>query len=260
MDSKRVELDRPAEGVLRFTLDSPPVNALGRGLVEEFTVLLASVGEDPALRAVLVSARGKAFCAGADLKERQAMSEAEAALAVQGIRTLTATLAAVPVPTLAVIQGAALGGGFELALACDLRLAVRGAVVGLPECGLAIIPGAGGTQRLSRLVGPARAKRWIFTGRTAPAEQAALEGLIDEVAEPGGLESAALDLAREVGRCGPLALRAAKRAIDRGLAAGSLASGLDEEWAAYQTVLETRDRREALVAFAEKRPPHFEGR
>lgn len=256
----RIHIDKPEEGILRFTLDNPPVNALGREVVAEFTRRLGEAGQDPTLRVVLIAARGENFCAGADLKERRAMEEEEAAWAVQGIRTLTETLAAVPVPTIAVIQGAALGGGFELALACDMRVASRKARVGFPECSLAIIPGAGGTQRLARLVGPALAKKWIFLARVGFIEEALVDGLVDEVVEEERLEWTALELAREIGHCGPVALRAAKWAIDRGLDAGSMAEGLKQEWEAYQMVLCTKDRREALDAFAEKRKPRFEGK
>jgi enoyl-CoA hydratase/carnithine racemase len=209
---------------------------------------------------VILTAEGKAFCAGADLKERKGMSDDEVASTVRGLGALATRLAELPMPTLAGLGGAALGGGLELALACDMRIAARGIKLGLPETSLAIVPGAGGTQRLARVVGPARAKRWILTARVAPSEIAHEEGLIDALVEPEQLESALLERAAEIARCGPVALRAAKQAIDRGFGAATMREALDEEWAAYQRVLPTRDRREALEAFAEKRPPRFEGR
>ncbi|MBP7147800.1 MAG: enoyl-CoA hydratase/isomerase family protein [Acidobacteria bacterium] len=255
-----IAVEHPAERVARIVLDNPPVNALGRALVGELGEAVRTVGADRDVSCVLLAARGRAFCAGADLKERERLSDGEAQAAVRAIGEAASALAAVPVPVIAVIQGAALGGGFELALACDMRLAAAGAKVGLPECSLAIIPGAGGTQRLARLVGPARAKLWIFSARVAPAEQAREAGLVDEVVEPDRLEARSLELAGEIARCGPLALRAAKRAIDAGLEAPRLAEALEVERAAYATIVPTEDRREALRAFREKRPPRFGGR
>ncbi len=257
---QRLSIDEPLPGALRITLDSPPVNALSRDLVREIRDAAAAVALRTDLRVALLAARGKAFCAGADLKERRGMTDDEALAAVRGIGGAADALAAIPVPTIAVVQGAALGGGFEVALGCDLRIAAAGAKVGLPECSLAIIPGAGGTQRLARLVGPARAKLWILSARVAPAELALVDGLVDEVVPAEALEARALERAAEIARCAPLALRAAKRAIDEGLAAGSLAAGLDVEGRCYATIVPTEDRREALAAFAEKRSPDYRGR
>lgn len=255
-----VHLDRPAEGIARLTLDRPPVNALSREMVEQIRRAAGDLGDDPVLTVVLIAARGKAFCAGADLKERRGMSEEDVLETVAGIGMMTRAVASIPVPTIALISGAALGGGLELALACDLRVASASAKLGLPECSLAIIPGAGGTQRLARIAGPVVAKRWIFTGCVRPAEEALRAGLVDEVVEPGVLESAGLALAGEISRCGPVALRAAKQAIDQGLAAGALSAGLAVEAAQYRRVIPTKDRLEALQAFADKRPPRFVGR
>ena len=255
-----VAIDEPLPGVARITLDAPPVNALSRALVRAIREAAAAVAGRPELRAVLVAARGKAFCAGADLKERRGLSDVEALEAVRGIGAAAQALADIPVPTIAVLQGVALGGGFELALGCDLRLAAEGAKLGLPECSLAIIPGAGGTQRLARLVGPARAKHWILAARVEPAEVALQAGLVDEVLPAERLEARALELATAIARCAPIALRAAKRAIDEGLDAASLAAGLDVESRCYATIVPTEDRREALQAFVEKRPPRYCGR
>ncbi len=255
-----VRVERPAERIAEIVLDRPPVNALSREMVRQVRETAEGIGEDPSLACVLVGSRGKAFCAGADLKERKGMGDDEVAATVRGIGEMCSAVAGIPVPTIAVIGGAALGGGLELALACDLRVAAEEAKVGLPECSLGIIPGAGGTQRLARIAGPAVAKRWIFSARVAPAEEAARDGIVD-VAVPGEvLRVAALTLAEEIARCGPLALRAAKRAIDGGLAAGDLAAGLAVEHREYLSILPTEDRREALRAFAEKRPPRFRGR
>lgn len=254
-----VLIDRPLPHVARITLDRPPVNALGRDLVQDLRAAVLAVSAEPDLRCVLLTGRGKAFCAGADLKERAGLDDERTMEVVRGIGAAVNAVAAIPVPTVAVVNGAALGGGFELALACDIRIAAADAPVGLPECALAIIPGAGGTQRLARLVGPGVAKRWVLGARIARAEEAVRDLLVNQAFPAGELDAAALTLAGEIARCGPLALRAAKRAIDDGLAAGPLAAGLDVEWQNYLTTIPTADRREALRAFKEKRPPDYRG-
>ncbi|MFN7964827.1 MAG: enoyl-CoA hydratase-related protein [Acidobacteriota bacterium] len=251
-------IDRPLPGVSRLTLDRPPVNALGAELRRELISAAASLADDRTLCCVLLAARGKAFCAGADLKERQGMSQAQVIDAVQGNRAVVQAIAEIPVPTIAVIHAAALGGGFELALGCDLRIAAAGAPIGLPECSLAIIPGAHGTQRLPRVVGSAVARKWIFTARVGTAEEARTDGLIDEVTAADALESTAMTWAGQIARCGPLALRAAKRALDS--SAAGLAEGLAAEWQCYLEILPSEDRLEALAAFAAKRAPVFRGR
>ncbi len=236
------------------------MNALGRDLVRDLRAAAEALHAEADLCCVLLTGAGKAFCAGADLKERAGLDDAQTVEAVRAIGAAVAAVAAIPAPTVAVLNGAALGGGFELALACDMRLAAEDAPVGLPECALAIIPGAGGTQRLARMVGPGIAKRWILGARIAPARDAAGDLLVDQTFPADQLEAAALRLAREIARCGPVALRAAKRAIEDGLAAGPLSAGLEVEWQNYLTTIPTEDRREALRAFREKRPPGFGGR
>jgi methylglutaconyl-CoA hydratase len=169
------------------------------------------------------------------------------------------SMAELPCPTLAAIRGAAAGGGCELALACDLRIAGEDARIGLSETTLANIPGAGGTQRLARLAGPARAKRWIFTGRMHTAAEALADGVVDRVVPDHRLNREALELAAAIAACGPVANRLAKRAIDGGLDL-PLDRALAFEWECYEKTLATEDRVEALAAFAEKRKPRFEGR
>lgn len=260
MDKRKwsfLDVESPLPRVLRISLDRPPVNALGADLVRQLTEAASAAASDGAFSCVLLAARGRAFCAGADLKERAGMSDEDALAAVRGIRAMVEQVAAIPIPTVAVIQGAALGGGLELALACDLRVAAEDAPVGLPECSLAIIPGAGGTRRLAQLAGPGAARRWIYTGRTGLAAEAHRDGFIEIVVPALKLEATALALAADIARCGPLALRAAKKALDGRLLADA---GVDAEWDAYLSIVDTEDRREALRAFAEKRPPKFEGR
>jgi methylglutaconyl-CoA hydratase len=177
---------------------------------------------------------------------------------VFGLRSAFSSLADLPVPSIAAIEGAALGGGLELALACDLRFAGSDALLGLPETGLAIIPGAVGTQRLPRVVGVARAKELIFTGRKLSAAQAAAIGLVNEAVPAGAALARALATAALICHNGPVAVRAAKVAIDRGMD-GALAQGLAIEQACYAQVIPTKDRLEGLAAFREKRAPVYRG-
>jgi methylglutaconyl-CoA hydratase len=252
--------------VLQLTLDRPSArNALGRSLLASFEALLEDVrarvlagGTDAPRALIICSAVPGVFCAGADLRERASMSRAEASVFVGRLRTAFAHLAALPLPTFAAIDGAALGGGLELALACDFRVAGEGASLGLPEAGLAIIPGAGGTQRLPRLVGATRAKELIFTGRRVGAAEAVAMGLACRSAPRDGAVEGALAMARGTLGAGPVALRAAKEAVDVGSQVG-LANGLAVEAACYAQVIPTADRLEGLAAFKEKRAPVYKG-
>jgi methylglutaconyl-CoA hydratase len=237
-------------------------NALSKGLVaaltECFEALVDEV-KDGELRVVVLTGVGRAFCAGADLKERRAMSLEQTWGFLDELNKLANTIAAFPRPVIAAINGAAFGGGLELALACDVRIAADSAEMGLTEVRLGIIPGVGGTQRLPRLTSVAAAKELILTGRRVSAARALALGIVSEVVPAAKLRDAAATLAREVGAAGPLAVAAAKRAIDGG-AALPLAEGLALEAACYEEVLASEDRNEGLAAFAEKRPPAFRGR
>lgn len=248
-------------GIVLLGLCRPEAkNALGRQLLGELEAALAALAEAPAARVVVLhSLVPGAFCAGADLKERAGMTAEQAEAFVDRLRNAFTALAALALPTVAAIEGAALGGGLELALACDLRVAGAEARLGLPETSLAIIPGAGGTQRLPRLVGPARAKDLVFTGRRIGAAEALGMGLVDRLAEAGQGLATALDLARQISPNGPVALRVAKEAIDHGLDL-DLERGLDLERACYRRVLPTEDRLEGLAAFRERRQPDYRGR
>jgi len=207
---------------------------------------------------VIAGARVRAFCAGADLKERARMGDTEVSGFHRAFRTFLDGLEALPQPVVAALNGAALGGGLELALACDLRVAAEGIELGLPEVGLGIIPGGGGTQRLPRLLGVARAKDLILTARRVVAAEAFVMGLVSAVVAPDRLGDEALALAGRMARLAPVSLRQAKRAIDRGLHL-PLPEGLDLENRLYQACIPTKDRQEALRAFAERRAPVFTG-
>ncbi|TDL29693.1 ClpP/crotonase [Rickenella mellea] len=249
-------------GVKCLSLNRPQSkNAISMRLLEELTSCLEIAQYDPDLRVLILrSTTTGAFCAGADLVERRTMSQARVSKFLADLRTALSNLENLSVPTIAAIDGPALGGGLELALACDLRVAANGvSKIGLPETRLGIIPGAGGTQRAARLLGVSKAKDLIFTGRMLTAHDAHTLGLVDYISQPH--ESAfdrAVQLAEEMTPNAPLALKAAKLAISRAPEL-SLESGLDFERACYQPLLTTKDRDEALLAFKEKRPPVFKG-
>ncbi len=234
-------------------------NSISVGMLAELNDLLARAGADRSLRCVILTGAGdKAFCAGADLKERARMSEAEVHGFHEGLKRALGAIEAAPLPFLAALNGAALGGGLELALACDLRIAADSAQMGLPEVGLGIIPGGGGTQRLARLVGVAHAKDLVLTARRIGAAEALAMGLVARIAPAQRLMDEAVAYAGEVARNAPISLRQAKRAIDGGFHL-PLEEAIAFENRMYQACLGTKDRLEALRAFAEKRPPVFTG-
>ncbi|MGJ9383153.1 enoyl-CoA hydratase-related protein [Salipaludibacillus sp. CF4.18] len=214
---------------------------------------------DKEVRAVIFTGAGtKAFSAGADLKERRTLSEKEVRRNVNKIRDVFTMIEDLPQPTIAAINGYALGGGFELALVCDFRYAVKKATMGLTEVSWAIIPGAGGTQRLSRLVGTSRAKELILTARKINAEQAYSFGILNKVVDDYELKSSSVALAEEIMKNGPLAVTQAKYAINYGSNV-DVKTGLAIEAKAYEVIIPTEDRVEALEAFSEKRPAKFRG-
>ncbi len=244
-----------------LTLDRPEAaNALNRPTLDLLRSHLAALREDDATWVVVFTGAGdKAFCAGADLKERRGFTEEQVADFVRTIRATMDDVAALPQPTVAALNGVAFGGGMELALACDLRVADPRARMGLTETSLGIIPGAGGCVRLPRLVGLARAKELILLARRLDAEEALGLGLLHRLSAPGDVVDAAEEMVEELLRNAPLALRAAKAAVDGSLDL-PLAEALELEAACYARIVPTEDRLEALAAFAEKRPPRFRGR
>jgi enoyl-CoA hydratase/carnithine racemase len=234
-------------------------NSLTMALLRELKGRVEAAACDRSLRVVVLTGQGdRAFCAGADLKERARMTAEEVHGFHAAVRDGFIGIERAPQPFVAAVNGAALGGGLELALACDLRILAEGAEVGLPEVGLGIIPGAGGTVRLPRLVGVARAKDLILTGRRVGAAEALAMGLASRLAPPARLREEAVALAEAVARNAPISLRQAKRAVDGGFDL-SLDEALALENRLYQDCLASRDRVEALRAFAEKRPPVFTG-
>jgi len=243
-----------------WTLARPEVlNAMNRPLLQELAREVDTARSDRSLRCAIVTGAGeKAFSAGADLKERRGMTLEETREYVDLIRSTVDAVASLPFPTIAAVNGVAFGGGLELALACDLRVLAEHAQVGLTEVHVGIMPGAGGTQRLPRLVGLARAKQMIFAAARVPAVEALAMGLANRVVPSADLQATAMQLAAEIAANAPLAVRGAKRAIDTGFDA-ALDAGIDVEAAEYSRLLPTRDRLEGLAAFAEKRPPQYRG-
>jgi len=249
-----------AEGaVATIRLDRPPANALGRPVSLELQEAARSVAEDPAVRAVVVWGGERIFAAGADIKAMAEWGPAEIEPDVSALEQACRDLEAIPKPVLAAITGYALGGGCEVALACDFRIAAEDAKLGLPEIHLGIIPGAGGTQRLPRLIGLARARELIYTGRHVGAAEALAIGLVDRVVAADQVYAAALEEAKRWASGPTLALGAAKAAVN---AAAELdrASGLRVEHDVFVRLFGTHDQREGMRAFLDKRDPRFEGR
>lgn len=235
-------------------------NSINRGMVQELENMLGRVSSSREVRAVVLTGAGdKAFCAGADLKERAKMSQSEVRAFLATLRGLLRSFEASDCVFIAAINGLALGGGTEIALCCDLRIASSTAELGLTEVKLGIIPGGGGTQRLGRLIGPARAKDLILTGRRVGAAEALNLGLVNRVVPLAAVVDAAAELASQITANAPLAVAAAKHAVDLGLDL-SLDAGLALEHQQYEIVLKSEDRLEGLRAFLEKRAPRYQGR
>lgn len=231
-------------------------NAIGSRMVEELGEALDEVEGGGARAVVLTGAGERAFCSGVDLKERSAMDADGKWSHNRKLNEFANRLARLQIPTIAAINGLALGGGFEMALACDFRLAASHAEVALPEAGLGIIPGAGGTQRLPRLVGPSRAKELILTARRINASEALEMGIFNKVVEGGELPAEAASLAEETARNSPLAVAYAKAAVDVAMET-SVEQGFRFETAAIRATLASDGYAEGLSAFSEKRRPEF---
>ncbi|MFI5845108.1 enoyl-CoA hydratase/isomerase family protein [Catenuloplanes sp. NPDC051500] len=247
-----------ADGIGTIRLDRPKMNALNIQVQEELRAAAASATTDAAVRAVVVYGGERVFAAGADIKEMAGMDYAGMSARAGALSSAFDAVARIPKPVVAAITGYALGGGCELALACDWRVVADDAKLGQPEIKLGVIPGAGGTQRLARLIGPARAKDLIFTGRMVDADEALRIGLADRVVPAADVYTTAVELVSAY-RDGPaLALRAAKAAIDGGLAM-DLASGLAWESQLFASLFATADQTIGMEAFTAKEKPRFTG-
>ncbi|WP_305782989.1 enoyl-CoA hydratase/isomerase family protein [Symbioplanes lichenis] len=247
------------DGIGTIRLERPPMNALNTQVQEELRRAAHEAADDPDVRAVIVFGGEKVFAAGADITEFTRLTYQEMTVRAGALSSAFDAIARIPKPVVAAITGYALGGGCELALACDWRVVADDAKLGQPEIKLGLIPGAGGTQRLARLVGPARAKDLVFSGRMVDAAEALAIGLADRVVPPAEVYAAAAELVRPYVTGPALALRAAKQAIDGGLSV-DLASGLALESQLFAGLFATDDRIEGTTAFVEKRKPGFTGK
>mmetsp|Transcript_23764 Transcript_23764/g.65343 ORF Transcript_23764/g.65343 Transcript_23764/m.65343 type:complete len:328 (-) Transcript_23764:258-1241(-) len=250
----------PLEGVSVLSLTRAHArNAIGRQLLRELIEVLDVLRQERSTSCVVIrSTVPGVFSSGADLKERATMTHTETLEFVGTLRRTFGQIQALPMPTIAAIDGLALGGGAELALSTDIRIAGQGASLAFPEAKLGIIPGAGGTQRLPRLIGASRAKELCFTGRRVSAETAAQIGLVDHVVSEGRAYEKALELAKDIIKSAPLSLRMAKAAINHGMDTDSNTGMLLED-AYYSKLIHTKDRAEGLRAFSEDRQPQYVG-
>jgi enoyl-CoA hydratase/carnithine racemase len=253
----RLDVD---DGVGTLRLDRPPMNALNVAVQEEIRAAAAEAAERDDVRAVVVYGGEKVFAAGADIKEMAAMSYTDMVRRSGALQSSLSAVANIPKPVVAAVTGYALGGGCELALCADIRIAADDAKLGQPEILLGIIPGAGGTQRLARLIGPAKAKDLVFTGRFVSADEALQLGLVDRVVPREEVYSAAVQWAGAFAAGPAFALRAAKESIDRGLEV-DLQTGLEIERQQFAALFATRDRSVGMTSFIDNGPgkARFEG-
>jgi len=249
------------DGIARITISRPEkLNALDRQTVQEIDRVVASAGQDPSVGVLIITGAGeKAFVAGADIGELASQTPVEGTAYARAGQAVLDRLERLGKPSIAAINGYALGGGLELAMACTLRVAAESAKLGQPEVTLGIIPGYGGTQRLARLVGAGRALEMILTGEPIDAREALRVGLLNRVVPAAELLPAAEALARTILTRGPVALRYALQAVHEGLQT-TLNEGLSMEAALFGLCCATEDMREGTRAFVEKRKPAFKGR
>jgi len=259
--NEKVLLLEETDGVVVLTLNRPEVmNAFNFPMLYALKEQIEALRFNPDIRVIIITGSGqKAFCAGADLKERADLNELQVKEFIFTIRNLFTSIEDLNKPVIAAINGVSLGGGTELCLACDIRIAALNASVGLTETRLAIIPGAGGTQRLPRIIGRGKAKELIFTGRRIDAREALQIGLVNKICEQKVLLDECREIAAMICETGPIAIEQAKYAINYGLET-DLHTGLGIESNAYWVTIPTEDRLEGLAAFREKRKPVYKGK
>ncbi|MFH1153264.1 MAG: enoyl-CoA hydratase-related protein [Pseudomonadota bacterium] len=261
MTQDAVLLTEEKDGVVLLTLNRPTaMNSLNFEMLYTIRDQIDALQYRSDIRCVIITGAGdKAFCAGADLKERAGLTQDEVKKFILTIRSLLTAIQNLNKPVIAAVNGIALGGGTELALASDIRIASETATMGLTETRLAIIPGGGGTQRLPRIVGVGKAKELIFTGRRVDAREALSINLVNSICKPGDLMAECMKMAEMIKETGPIAVEMAKYAINQGIET-DLATGLAIESNAYRVTIPTEDRVEGLTAFREKRKPVYKGR
>jgi enoyl-CoA hydratase len=251
-----ITTERQDNGVELIRFNRPPMNALSAELLGELADHVSALAEDADLKAVVLTGSEKAFAAGAEISQLQSDTPI-----IENFRRAFDGFAAIPRPVIAAVSGFALGGGLEAALACDLRLVSEKARLGVPEIALGVFPGAGGTQRLARLIGPAKAKEMIWTGRHVRADEALAIGLVDRVVPVEGYLDAALEWAGSFATGAVVAMGLSKKAVDGGLD-GSLSDGLDLEKTLFRQVMDTEDAETGIKSFFENGPgkAKFSGR
>lgn len=259
-ESDKTILKEIEDGICIVTLNRPArLNAMNGDLVDALKTTFEELNQANDVRVVILTAAGdRAFCVGADLKERKTMSDIEVSDRIKSYKIAFGAISKLNKPVICAINGFAFGGGLEIALACDFRVACDTAVLGLTETHLGIIPAAGGTQRLARLVGPTMAKELIFGAVKMSANDARERGVINRVSSVENLLSDCRDWAKQIAMAAPIALAQAKKAIDEGIEL-ALDEAIDFEAACYATLIPTNDRLEGLHAFAEKRAPQWSG-
>jgi len=248
--------------ITQLTLSRPPVNAINRQVVDELNSALDSIQgqiDTGATRVLVIGAEGAHFSAGTDMKERQQIPADRLEMVVNEVRNTFLRIYHLSIPVIAVLHGSALGSGLELALAADLRVLANDAKVGLPEAGLAIIPAAGGTQYLPRLIGYSKALFWLASGKIFTALEAFEAGVADFLVKKDELSQFCHEMATTIARNGPLAVRSVKQVVREGLRL-SLPKGLDIEKKYFREIIASEDRIEGMEAFIDKRMPHYRGR
>ena len=247
------------ENIVVVTINNPPVNALNASVTKELKETFEELKMNDKVKVVILTGQGKAFVAGANIKVFLEFDRKKGEDYALEVTDMQRKIEEFDWPVIAAVNGYALGGGCELAMACDIRIASKKAVFGQPELTLGVIPGAGGTQRLPRLMSIGKAKKLLFTGDRIDADEAERIGLVDEVVPPGGELAAAKNLAKKILRTGPIALRFAKKAVNRGLQM-PLNDALMMEATLFGELFETEDVKEGVNAFFEKREPKFKGK
>ena len=247
------------ERIAVITLDKPPVNALNPVVTQELSSLFDDLKENHNLGAVILTARGKAFVAGAEIKSFPELNRQTGEAFALAVTRMQQKIEEFDCPVIAAINGYTFGGGCELAMACDIRIASRKALFGLPEVSLGIIPGAGGTQRLTRFIPIGKAKMMVFSGEPIDAKEAEKIGLVDKIVEPGQELIESKKLAQKILKNGPVAVRFAKKTMNRGLQM-PLSDALMMEATFFGELFETEDSTEGVNAFLEKRKPEFKGK
>ena len=255
---KNIKYEIHDDGIAFINLNNSPINSLNIDTINDLSKVIDDIKLNKKCRLVIFRSLQKHFSAGADLKERKEMSSKDTELFLKKINKVFNEIEILEIPTIASIHGAALGGGLELALCCDFRIASEHSLVGLPETSLGIIPGAGGIFRLSKLIGLSKSKYWIFTAQKFSSESAHNDGVIDFLSKEEELLGVTLEIAQEILNNAPLAIKAAKNLFNNQYKNSSDLLKLQQE--VYSTIMETEDKKEALKAFLEKRKPKWKGK